>query len=368
MQTKSIMLVLLAIMLSAVSCTKKVSVQNELFVASTADVKGYDPIFADDLYSGTEMSRVYEGLLQFHYLKRPYVLEPALAQSLPEVSSDGLTYTFKIKKGILFHDSPAFPGGKGREVVANDFVYSIKRLADPKLQSTGWWLLDGKIAGLNEWRKKYSGAPKVSYADDIVGLKALDKYTLQFKLSKPFPQFLYALAMPFTYVVAKEAVEHFGKEFVNHPVGTGPFVLPKYDRSKKIVYTKNPAFRDEFYPSEGEAGDKENGLLSDAGKKLPLSDKITVNIITEAQPRWLNFQRCKIDVLAIPKDNFDQAVTGDKGLAKEFLEKGMILDITPGLDVTFMAFNFDNDLFKDNVNLRRAISLAYDVSESNRLF
>jgi len=180
-----------------VSCTKSFRREEGkvLNIVSVSGVKGFDPIYANDRYSNNEVSRVYETLLQYHYLKRPFELVPNLAAEMPKVSSDGLTYTFKILKGVLFHDDKAFPEGKGRELVASDFVYSIKRLADPKLQGLGWWLLDGKILGLNEWREKYKAQDFSNYDEDVAGLKALDKYTIQFKLAKPFPQFLYSLAM-----------------------------------------------------------------------------------------------------------------------------------------------------------------------------
>ncbi|MGZ3689245.1 MAG: ABC transporter substrate-binding protein, partial [Bdellovibrionota bacterium] len=114
---------------------------NTLRLASVAKIKGFDPAFADDLYSGLEVERSYEGLLQYHYLKRPYTLIPNLAESMPEQSADGRTLTFHLKKGVLFQDDASFKetGGKGREMVADDVVYSFKRLADPKLNSTGWW-------------------------------------------------------------------------------------------------------------------------------------------------------------------------------------------------------------------------------------
>ena len=134
-----------------------------------------------------------KGLLEYHYLKRPYTLRPNLAEAMPLVSKDGLTYTFKIRKGVVFQDDTAFEGGKGRELVAADFVYSIKRLADPKLQALGWWIIDGKIKGLNEWRKKYSELPKVDYNEEIEGLRAVDKYTVEFKLTRPFPHSSYTL-------------------------------------------------------------------------------------------------------------------------------------------------------------------------------
>ena len=221
MKVQRIFLIILFLFLGT-SCTKKVD-QNVkvLNLVVSAEIKGLDPIFADDAYSSGEVARIYEGLLEYHFLKRPYTLIPNLAESLPEVSKDGSTYTFKIKKGVFFHDDACFPGGKGRELNAQDFVYSLKRLADPKLQSTGWWLLQDKIVGLDEWRNKYSGKPTVDYSEVVEGVKALDQNTLQFKLKKSFPQFLYALAMPFTFVVAEEAVNKYGKEFINHPVGTG---------------------------------------------------------------------------------------------------------------------------------------------------
>ena len=362
-------LLLVGVLLGSLGCMKKKGDSNEraLNLVVGAAIKGMDPIYANDAYSSGEIARVYEGLLEYHPFKRPYTLVPNLAESLPEVSKDGLTYTFKIKKGVYFHDDKAFAGGKGREVEAKDFVYSIKRLADPKLQSLGWWLLDGKISGLNEWRKKYSDKKVVDYTEKIEGLQTLDKYTVQFKLKKSFPQFLYALAMPFTFVVAEEAVKTYGKEFLNHPVGTGPFVLPIFNQSNKIVYKRNPKFRKKLFPSDMSKEFKTPEIMSYAGKELPILDKITVHIMTEPQPRWLKFLKGRLDFISIPKDNFDSVITPSQGLVDDMAKKGIKLMISPSLDVTYVAFNHDVELLK-NVNLRRAMSLAYNVNESNKLF
>jgi len=350
------------------SCTKKINLNEKILtLAVTAEIKGMDPIYANDVYSSNEVARIYEGLLQYHYLKRPYTLIPNLADEMPTVSKDSLTYTFKIKKGVLFHDDAAFPGGIGRELVAADFVYSIKRLADPKLQSLGWWLLQGKLVGLDDWRKKYAEEDKVDYSEVVEGVQALDKYTLQFKLKKSFPQFLYALAMPFTYAVSKEVVEKYGKEFLNHPIGTGPFILPVFTQSNKIIYTKNPKFRDKFYPSDASEEFNTPYYLADAGKKIPFVEKIVVNIMKEQQPRWLNFGKGKIDVIGIPKDNFEAAITPDRALTDGMAKKGIELIKNISLDVTYIAFNHDDPLFK-NVYLRRAMSMAYDPVASNKLF
>ena len=353
---------------TVVSCTKKTdSNESVLNLAVSSKVKGMDPIYSNDRYSSNEVARVYEGLLEYHYLKRPYTLKPNLAAAMPTVSEDGLTYTFQIKKGVMFHDDAAFTNGKGRELVAEDFVYSIKRLADPKLQGLGYWLLDGKVAGLDEWRSKYAELPKADYSEEVAGVKAIGKYTLQFKLKKSFPQFLYSLSMPFTFAVAKEVVEKYGKEFLNHPVGTGPFLLPRFQQSNKITYIKNPAFREKKYPCEGSADLKAQGYMADCGKTLPLVDKIIVNIIVESQPRWLNFQKGKVEYISVPKDNFDAAIPDAKNLDPKFVEKGVRLSVTPSLDVTYTAFNHDKKLF-NNVKLRQAMSLAYNVDESNKLF
>ncbi len=357
----------LCILGGSIGCKKSDDGLKVYNIASTSEVKGMDPIYAGDLYSSEEVGRVYEGLLEYHYLKRPYTLVPNLAQEMPQVSRDGLTYTFKIKKGVLFQDNECFQNGKGRELVAEDFVYSLKRLADPKLQSLGWWLLDGRIAGLNEWRDKHANLDVVNYDEVVEGIKAIDSHTVQFKLVKPYPQFLYALAMPFTFVVAKEAVEYYKKEFLNHPVGTGPFQLSVFTQSNTIVYFKNPTFRDKFFPSDVDFTLANSELSKDAGKKLPLVDKIVVNIMIESQPRWLVFQKGDLDYISIPKDNFDTAVTPNKELAPDLLAKGIRLEITPQLDVTYIAFNHDLPIFK-NVRLRRALSLAYDVNKSNTLF
>lgn len=356
-----------SMLVSFAACTKKQNLDEKVLnLVVASEVKGMDPIYANDLYSSNEVARVYEGLLEYEYLKRPYTLAPNLAESMPEVSADGLTYTFKIKAGVFFQDDKAFPNGKGRELVAEDFVYSIKRLADPKLQGLGWWMIDGKIAGLNEWRDKYSKEDVVDYSETIEGLKALDRYTLQFKLSKPFPQFLYSLAMPFTFAVAKEVVEFYGKEFLNHPVGTGPFVLPVFTQEKRLTYTKNPTFRKKTFPTE-HSEEFASIAKENAGKELPLVEKLVVNIMKEDQPRWLNFQKGNLDFISIPKDNFDSAVTPDNGLADTLAKKGISLLISPQLDVTYVAFNHDMDLFK-NKKLRQAMALAYDSKTSNKLF
>jgi ABC-type transport system substrate-binding protein len=366
----STVLVCSALALSA--CTKKtVEPANTAHLASIAKFKGLDPIQSDDRYSAIELSYAYEGLLQYHYLKRPFVLIPNLAESMPEISKDGKTYTFKLKKGVLFHDDPCFKEtqGKGRELTADDFIYSWKRIADPKNTSPQWWTLEGKIVGLDDWHNVAAKSGAADYSKAVEGLKALDRYTLQITLVRPSSLFLYMLAMPSSSVVAREAVEHYGKEFVNHPVGTGPYHLTEFNPNAKAVWDRNPTYRKELYPSEGEPGDKELGLLEDAGKPLPLNDRIVTTVHEEQQPKWLNFLNGRLDAIAIPKDNYGQAIaSGGKELTPEMKAKNLRLSIVPSADITHASFNMADPLIGKNKYLRQALSLAYDTVQLNELF
>jgi len=234
-----------------------------------SNLKGLDPMMASTMYSHRAVSNLYEGLLQYSYLKRPYQVEPQLATEMPKISEDGLTYTFKVKKGVMFHDDPCFPEGKGRELKAQDLVYQWKRVADMKNVSEGWWIFKGKIKGLDEWREKtkeVKGAEHAKlYDEPVEGFQTPDDYTVVIKLTEPYPQLLYILTMGYTKAVPREAVEHYGKEFLNHPVGTGPFKLKSWIKGSKLVYVRNEKWRGETYPSEGEAEDAKNGLLEDKG-------------------------------------------------------------------------------------------------------
>ncbi|MBK24853.1 MAG: hypothetical protein CME70_12715 [Halobacteriovorax sp.] len=350
-------------MLLSFSCTKKRSNGSgkKVLHVYTQDVQGFDPVYAANVSTAKEVAKVYEGLLEYHYLKRPYVLQGNLAEGLPTVSEDGLTYTFKIKKGVMFHDDPAFLNGKGRELVASDFVYSIMRIADKKLGSSGWWLFDDRIEGLNNWRENGNS----DYSLPVSGLKAIDSHTLQFKLTKVYPQFLYALAMCYSYAIPKEAVAKYGKDFPMHAVGTGPFILKEYVVKSKFRYIKNPNYREKYFPTEG-APRYSEFVKNYAGKKLPLVDEIDVRVILENQTQWLNFSAGKIDYLDIPKDNFDSSIIGNK-LSEDLKKKGVHLEVAPSLSTYYVAFNQSHEVLR-NVHLRRAISLAIDIDEYNKLF
>lgn len=338
-----------------------------LYTANEGHIKTLDPAHAEDVYSHREIAKIYEGLLDFHYLKRPFELMPNLAEEMPIVSADRLIYTFKIRKGVKFHDNPCFPDGKGRELTAYDFVYSLKRLADPKLQAKNFWLIDNKLKGVNEWRERYADAIQANFDEEIEGVKAVDLYTLQFTLTKPDPQFLYLLAMSGCFAIPHEAVEHYGMEFTNHPVGTGPFVLEAFNpQDNKLVYYKNPTFRDKRFPSE--AAEEYQHMLAYAGKQLPFVDKLVTYIITESQPKWLKFKKADLDIIDITKDKIASDVVRNNELISELKEKGIHLFRVAEISTNYIVMNFANPLFKDNLKLRQAISLAFDREGYNKLF
>ncbi len=351
----------LSILLLFSNCTKKNNGQNDntIYASVRGNIKGLDPIIMSDHYSNFVGSQIYEGLMDYHYLKRPLTVVPSLAESLPTVSRDGLVHIYTIKKGVYFHDNECFKDGIGRELVANDFIYAFKRLADPKLKGEGFWILDGKIKGLNEWRE---GREKgtTDYNTPIGGLRASDDHTLVFQLTEPYFQLQYVLTMTFTWPVAKECVEYYKDEYLNNPVGTGPYMLDSWVRNSKVTLKKNPKWRGEKYPSEGAPGDKEKGLLNDAGKDMPFVDRVVIEEIVEDQPRWLNFMKGNFDFSGIPKDNFDAAVKDGK-LSPELAKRGMALEVTEEPDVTYTAFNMEDPLIGKNKKLRQAIARAMDT-------
>ncbi len=358
-------------MLALGACSGRQSAgENTLSMPLGANPKTFDPADIGDLYSGIASSLVYEGLYEYHYLKRPHALEPLVAEGLPKVSADGKTYTIKIRSHVKFADHSAFEGGKGRAVTANDFIYSWKRIADPKLPGGNFWLFDGRIKGFNEWREKQKSAAKTNYDDVVEGLRAPDAQTLVIQLNRPFPQLNFILAMPQAVVVAREVVEKTGKDFVTSPVGTGPYKLVTWLQNSRLTYEKNKDWHGQAYPTEGEAADREKGLLADAGKPLPFADKVEFNVFTESQPMWLNFMKGSIDYTTIPKDNYKSAIdAATKELLPELSSKGVSLQKAPQSDLTYTAFNMEDPVIqKAGPNLRKAIALAIDGEREIELF
>jgi ABC-type transport system substrate-binding protein len=342
-----------------------------LHVVMVSKITGFDVGDIGDEPTARVAGQIFECFYQYHYLKRPYELIPQLAEGMPEVSKDGLTYTIKIKKGVYFQDDKCFPGGKGRELKAGDFIFAWKRIANIKCISKNWWIFDGKIVGLDEFREYTKSCRKieeVDYARKVEGLQSPDDYTLVIKLKKPWPQIIYLLAHLPTAPIAKEAVDYYGRDIISHPVGTGPYKMDVWHRGSYIKMSRNPSFRGEFYPSEGELGDLEQGLLADAGKKMPFADKVVWMLIEEEQPLWLQFLRGKIDASAISKDNYGQAISASRELTAEMKKLNIHLKTFREPATYWIGFNMEDGVLGKNKPLREAISYAIDREKYIELF
>ncbi|MEP6739877.1 MAG: ABC transporter substrate-binding protein [Caldimonas sp.] len=336
---------------------------------------GFDPAQLSDLYSRIVTAHIFDAPLTYDHLARPFKLKPLVATAMPEVSDDFRTFVFHIKPGIFFADDPAFKGQR-RELVAQDFVYSLKRVYDPTLKSPGQSILEDEgIIGLQQLYDDAIRTKKpFDYDREVEGLRAIDRYTLRVKLRESRPRHLYAWAARDVYgAVAREVVEFYGDRIMDHPVGTGPFRLADWRRSSRIVLEKNPTYREEFYDADPNPDDAEGHALVARfkGRRLPMIDRVEIAIIEQAQPRWLSFLNGEQDFLErLPNDFIDQAVPGGK-VAPNLAKRGVQAWRVPAPDVTLTVFNMEDPLVggytPEKVALRRAMVLGGDIEREIRI-
>ncbi|MEY4564618.1 MAG: hypothetical protein RLZZ618_3895 [Pseudomonadota bacterium] len=339
--------------------------QKVLRVMFPAPETGFDPMQASDSYSFTVINHIFDSLYDYDHLARPFKIKPNLAVALPKVSEDFRTFTISLKHGIYFADDPAFKGRK-RELVAQDIVYSIKRYFDPKLNSpTLPSVQEEGIVGLEALREAaVQSKLAFNYDSEIEGLRALDRYTVQIKLSEPRPRLLYSLAnWP---IMAREVVQAYGDTIMEHPVGTGPFVLTQWRRSSLMVFERNANYREEFYNASPAADDVEGQALLKRfkGRRLPMVDRVEVSVIEQSQPRWLAFLNNDFDAVSVPIEFATVAAPGGK-LAPDLAARGIQMQRVLASDVTYTYFNMEDPVVggytPEKVALRRALSLATDV-------
>jgi len=340
---------------------------------------GFDPAKAIDLYSRTIISHIFEGLVGYDHLARPARIKPMLAEAMPEVSEDFRVWTFRIRRGVFFADDPAFKGAR-REVVAEDFVYSFKRVADPATISPSWDELESLgLKGLKEYRdavRTDRGKGAVfDYGHPIEGLRALDRYTLRIELNETRPRFLQIIAQSDLYgVVAREVIEAHADATSDHPVGTGPFRLKEWRRSSLIVLERNPGYRERYYRDELQpAPDDAEGqalLARYKDRRLPMIDRVEVSIIEESQPRWLSFLDGQFDLLyQTPEELITQALSGSE-IAPGLARKGVRAYRVLAPDELYHTFNMEDPVVggytPEKVALRRAFGLALDCRREIR--
>lgn len=337
-----------------------------LRIGERATDEGFDPVRSVNYYSGRILEAVGESLLTYDYLARPAKLAPGAAESLPEISDEGRSYTFHIRKGVFYSPDPAFKG-KRRELTADDFVFAIKRFMDPKLRSQWRFLFDGKIVGLNALADEASKSGKFNYDKPVEGLHAVDRHTLRIRLAQPDYNFSYVLAMSATIPVAREVAEAYGDQISAHPVGTNAFMLSEYRRGHRIVLDANPHYRGfvwNFQANEGDALDQQL-VKQMKGKQMPQISRIEMSIIEEDQSRFLAFLDGQIDYVDMVQSIAESWQVG-AGIKPELAAKGIARDDTVEPEMTYYYFNMRDPVVggysRAKVALRRALIMAHDIN------
>ena len=377
--------------------------------------------------------QIYEPPLQYHYLQRPYTLVPLTLREVPKPKCFGrdtrpldclrdakrvqrVVYRLHLLPHIRFAPHPAFArDAKGahryhhltprqlaaveslasfrhtgtRELVAEDYVYQIKRLAHPGLHSPVLGLMAGYIDGLDELAQRLRlrqqrSEPIDLRRESLIGAKAIDSQTLEISLSSPYPQFLYWLAMPFFAPVPWEAEVFYSQTGMSrrnlsldwYPVGTGPYMLVENNPNRRMRLRRNPLFRGEAYPAQGAPGDARAGLLLDAGKPMPFIEEVHFMLEKEDIPEWSKFLQGYYDTSPIAPDGFDQAVRfGPDGLPEvtpAMAEKQIRLSVATQMSINYLGFNMLDPVVggvsKETRALRQALSIAVDMEEMISIF
>ncbi len=409
-----------------------------LYTAFSERPKHLDPAQSYTEDEATFTGQIYEPPLQYHYLKRPYELIPAtltrvpqprffdaagreLPATAPAEQIAESVYELQLQPGIRYQPHPAFardahgqplylgknaaagrqspadfPQQDSRELVAEDYIYQLKRLAHPRLHSPIYGMMADKIVGLKALGEALGEASKQAGkqaagdawldldAFPLSGVEKIDRYTWRIRIQGKYPQFLYWLAMPFFAPVPREVDRFYAQPGMAEknlsldwwPVGTGPFMLAENDPNRRMVLTRNPNFHGETYPCEGEAGDRAAGLLADCGRPLPLIDAAVFSREKESIPYWNKFQQGYYDASGISSDSFDQAVRigidGDVGLSDEMANKGIRLLTSVKASTFYLGFNLLDPvvggLSEVQAKLRQAVAIAIDQEEFISIF
>jgi oligopeptide transport system substrate-binding protein len=400
-----------------------------LYTAFTERPKHLDPAQA---YSENEyefLAHIYSPPLQYHYLKRPYQLVPLAASEMPrvtyldkdrrrlpdKVAAERIAYSvyeIHIKPNMRYQPHPAFvpenyllAGDEmgsihslndfsrtgTRVVTAADYAYQIKRLVHPQLHTPIAGVMSEYIVGLKEYAATLQAAARQHPGDfldlnkyRLPGVEVVDDTTYRVTIRGKYPQFAYWLAMPFFSPMPQEVERFYALPGMRErnlsldwwPVGSGPYYLSENDPNRRMVLTRNPYYDSENYPSDGEAGDAAAGLLADAGKPLPLIDRVVFTLEKETIPYWNKFLQGYYDASGISSDSFDQAVqvsvSGETNVSDEMKAQGITLATSVATSTMYTGFNWLDPVVggdsERTTKLRRAISIAVDYEEFISIF
>jgi oligopeptide transport system substrate-binding protein len=330
---------------------------------------GFDPAVARDIYTGQVTQAIFEALFTYDYLARPAQLAPHTASALPHVSADGKTYTITLKKGQLFTPDPVFKG-RARELTMADYVYSWKRLFDPRLASPHRSLLQGKIVGLDALRERALKSGRFDYDAPVAGFELVDPYTLRIHLTETDFNLGMILAHEPTVAVAREVIDAYGDvkgAAPAHPVGTGFYTLTSWVRGSRIVLDKNLAHHGETWNFKGNGTPEDERIIAQMqGKRMPQIDRIEISVMLEDQSRWLSFQSGETDLFWLDGPLAPKAIADGK-LRPELAAKGVQLSRQVDPEITYYYWNLQDGVVggfsKEKIALRRAIAMAHDVDE-----
>ena len=268
-------------------------------------------------------------------------------------------------------------GRQGRKIRSADVFYSWKRMANDKLQPNGWWLYENSIVGFDEFKRAQSaaveGGGEFDYDAEIAGMRVIDDRHFEVELTEPVQRFLYVLAMFQTSVVPREAAEHYGDTFPRNPVGTGPYKMERWEPAKSLILVRNPTYREELYPSEYSPDYVDASFVEDAGRRLPLADRVVITMFVEEQPMWLQFRDGKVDWTQTPAENYEEGFNKRTGeVSRDLKREGVQGHHVPLLDFIFRGFNMEDPVlggFEPKKRaLREAIAYAIDLEEINDTF
>ncbi|MCQ2285473.1 MAG: ABC transporter substrate-binding protein [Bacteroidales bacterium] len=325
---KTLYLLFLVLSFLTFSCKKADENQNKMIFHynESSGITTLDPAFASGQAVIWACNQLYNGLVD---LDDSMHIVPAIAKSW-EISPDGKTYTFHLRQDVQFHNTSHFQFTEKRIVTAQDFVYSFSRIMDPDVASPGKWIFQ-KVA---------------LAADSTPCFFALDDSTFQIKLSSPFPPFLGILTMKYCSVLSKEAVDHFGKDFRNNPVGTGPFQFQMWEEGVKLVLRKNPTYFEK----------------DEQGQSLPYLDAIAISFIVDKQSVFMEFMKGNLDFMSGIEACYKDALLTKSGELNPDVADKITLLSSPYLNTEYLGFSLKEE--KDNPllikEIRQAINYGFD--------
>lgn len=295
----------------------------------TADARSLDPVRTGETSAHHIGMQIYDSVLQFD---NDMNLDPCLAESY-ELSEDGKIYTLQVRKGVHFHDDPCFPNGKGRELTAHDLKYSLSRNLDPTTQSTGAFLFEGIVEGAQAYMR--------GEAEEVTGFQVVDDFTFQIRLTKPFSPFPYRLAMSYCFICPKEAVEHYGEDFFQNPVGTGPFRFVHWKPGQDLLMVRNT----KYWKKDRD------------GVQLPYLDGVRFTFLNDFKTELLSLDLGELDMITtIHEDLWSRVFDKESNLKPNY--QHYQLQAKSLLDVHYFGFNMEKPPFKGNKALRQAINYA----------